>query len=130
MDDDEKHKKKAYAKLSKVKDPEPNYVRMLSRHNFNPHLINHGGSGTAHMEYLQSRFELDLAPYLISVEVLLLYGETGLTKDSIVNSGKIPFRKLCRWDKVIKFGNLKISQLPMETRLCFNVIIHSVSGEA
>lgn len=34
-----------------------------------------------------------------------------------------------RWDEYISFNGLKISQLPMEVRLCANIKMYSCNGD-
>lgn len=55
-----------------------------------------------------------------------MYGEVQLTKFTKIKSSTKPLRKLTRWDEIIHFYGIKISQLPMEVRLCINIIMHSV----
>ncbi|CAD8121098.1 unnamed protein product [Paramecium sonneborni] len=130
VEDEEKLQKKiSFLKLSKTKDQDTWQLKQLQKGIFNPHFFNHGPQGTANMEYLMQKYELDIQPYLISIQVMLMYGQTPLTKFSIMNSQKVAFRKNIWFQQDISFQGLKISQLPMELRLCFNVILHSSNGE-
>ncbi|CAD8171964.1 unnamed protein product [Paramecium pentaurelia] len=130
VEDEEKLQKKiSFLKLCKTKEQDAQQIKQLSKGFFNPHFFNHGPQGTANMECLMQKYELDIQPYLISIQVLLMYGQTPLTKFSVVNSQKVPFRQNTWFYQDITFQGLKISQLPMELRLCFNIVLHSSNGE-
>jgi len=55
-----------------------------------------------------------------------MYGNRALSYR--VSTKKIPISRSPRWNEWIKFPMIKISQLPLESRVCFDVIIYSATG--
>ncbi|KAL4450532.1 hypothetical protein ABPG74_019430 [Tetrahymena malaccensis] len=86
----------------------------------------HGDKGCNYFQQLQQKFDINFAPYLIQVQVKLMYGNRALAVKK--ETQKIPFSRSPRWDEWIKFPLIKISQLPLESRICFDIIVYSVTG--
>ncbi|KAL4486333.1 hypothetical protein ABPG72_007119 [Tetrahymena utriculariae] len=86
----------------------------------------HGDKGCSYFQQLQQKFDINFAPYLIQVQVKLMYGNRALAVKK--ETQKIPFSRSPRWDEWIKFSLIKISQLPLESRICFDIIVYSVTG--
>ncbi|CAD8088033.1 unnamed protein product [Paramecium primaurelia] len=78
---------------------------------------------------LQERYDLDFLPYLISVQVSLFHGCKLLTPWCQAETKKQPFSQCPKFYQTITFQGIKISQLPQEARLCFNIIAHSATGQ-
>lgn len=43
--------------------------------------------------------------------------------------GPLPFGENLTFNKGIRFGNLRVSNLPLETRVCFDIVCLSNQGE-
>lgn len=72
---------------------------------------------------------LPFVPYMVTCEVKLLYGITLLREDLKVETSVKPFSNNPRWFEWIEFPNLRISQLPLETKIAMNIKIYSQKGE-
>lgn len=84
-------------------------------------------------KYLVDRFmlvyKLDFVPYLMSIRVGCYHGENLLTQWSQVESKAVPFSLQPRFNQEIRFPGIRISSLPLESKLCFDIIIHSFTGQ-
>ncbi|CAK95176.1 unnamed protein product (macronuclear) [Paramecium tetraurelia] len=78
---------------------------------------------------LQERYDLDFLPYLISVQVSLFHGCKLLTPWCQAETKNQPFSQCPKFYQTVTFQGIKISQLPLEARLCFNIIAHSATGQ-
>jgi len=89
----------------------------------------HGANGQLYNNLYRDG-EFTILPYVITVEVSLYYGCNLLRADTIAEVSPVPFSFEPRWYKWVSFGGLLTSQLPKETRVCFNVKIHAPNGES
>jgi phosphatidylinositol-4,5-bisphosphate 3-kinase len=68
-------------------------------------------------------------PFLLSLKVGLYHGAKLLTQWSHVQTRAVPFSFSPRFNQDIKFPGIRISSLPLETKLCFNIVVHSQLGQ-
>jgi phosphatidylinositol-4,5-bisphosphate 3-kinase len=87
----------------------------------------HHGSSSNILNDAAGYFRLPFLPYLISFEAMLMYGDKVLAGCLKVSS-PVKFSYSARSFEWLTFP-VKISDLPKETRIGFNLIIHSTSGE-
>lgn len=79
------------------------------------------------------QFGLHFTPYLISVQAYVYHGAKLLAS---AETKKTPFTFSPRFSQWVNFGRLnsqllpplKLSQLPLEARVCFSVVIHAAHG--
>ncbi|CAD8067341.1 unnamed protein product [Paramecium primaurelia] len=83
-----------------------------------------------YIKQMQTLFNLNFEPYLISIEASIYYGDKLLTNSSIIESQLIPFSFTPTFNATIKFSQIKYSMLPLEVKLCFRVLIYSFNGES
>ncbi|EGR27704.1 phosphatidylinositol- -diphosphate 3-kinase, putative [Ichthyophthirius multifiliis] len=103
------------------------YFYILNYLQINKQIQDHGHKKSLYFKKLADLFDLNFPPYLIQIQVKIIYGnrQLAIKKETL----KIPFSNTPRWNEWIKFRSLKISQLPLEARLCFDIIIYSCSGQ-
>ena len=98
---------------------------------FNLDFVCHNQSGVNQLSDFRKFFKQPLMSYLIKIETLLLIGGKLLNKTCYKLSKSYPFSNCLNINtKYMKFGDLRISSLPLETRLCFNIIVYSGTGES
>ncbi|KAL4490435.1 hypothetical protein ABPG72_002645 [Tetrahymena utriculariae] len=110
-------KKEINLKLCKIRKE-----KLLKDAQMDTSITNHGIDGVAFMGGLEKKFGLNCTPYLVSLKVMLFHGSNCLR---IVETKKQPFCKSIRFNEWVTFDNLKISQIPLEARICMNIILHS-----
>ncbi|KRX10773.1 Protein kinase-like domain [Pseudocohnilembus persalinus] len=93
----------------------------------NPLFHNHGKQETLQFTQLAKKFDLDFTPYLMSIRVKILVGEVVVSK--IEETKKIPFNTRPVFNQWITWNNLKYSQLSLETKLAFDVIVYNSADE-
>jgi phosphatidylinositol-4,5-bisphosphate 3-kinase catalytic subunit alpha/beta/delta len=64
----------------------------------------------------------------MSIRVGLYHGEHLLTQWSQAETKKVPFSLQPRFNQEIRLTAIRISSLPLESKLCFDIIIHSITG--
>jgi len=88
------------------------------------------GTGASSVIVLNKAYEfVPFLPFMIAVEVLLYSGNQLLDTDSFQETPQAPFTIYPRWSEWIYFNELKLSSLPLETKLLFNVKMISQKGE-
>lgn len=88
--------------------------------------INHGPNSTSAQE-LANEFRLPFVPYLLSFDIMLLYGDSVL-RDCIKRTEYCPFNYASRLMEWVTFP-IKMSELPKETRIGINIHAVSQAGE-
>lgn len=96
---------------------------------FNMDFISHNDEGVKNIEEVKKYYRQPFVPYVIKVEILLLYGDKLLNYESQQITHPVPWCNSPHFNTKIHFTNIKISKLPLETRLCFNVITYSGYGD-
>ena len=99
---------------------------MNSSSSFYTNFMNHGPSSGVTGE-LANEFKLPFIPYLLSFDVMLLYGEEVL-KDCLIRTELYPFNFNARLMEWVKFP-ISYSNLPKETRIGINIYAMSKTGE-
>lgn len=92
----------------------------------NSAFLNHGPTNSLTID-LKTTFKLPFEPYMLSFEVMLLYGEE-IFKGCIKEVKYSPFSYYPRCNDMITF-NLKVSETPRECRVGINIYAHSRKGE-
>jgi phosphatidylinositol-4,5-bisphosphate 3-kinase catalytic subunit alpha/beta/delta len=67
-----------------------------------------------------------MIPYLILPTIYLFIGNRLLHEK--IESPPVPFSMNPKFDEMIRFGNLRISQLPLETRIGINLTVVGGKG--
>ncbi|KAL4497869.1 hypothetical protein ABPG72_000624 [Tetrahymena utriculariae] len=81
-------------------------------------IVNHGVKGLEFMKQIQGYYGLNIVPFSISIEAIIMNGSTCIKS---VETKRVPYGNICRFNQWISFNNIKVSQLPLESRLCFNL---------
>ncbi|KRX06528.1 Protein kinase-like domain [Pseudocohnilembus persalinus] len=68
-------------------------------------------------------------PRVLQVECSIYYGNNLLSSQSRTLSKNLPFQSQAKIQEWITFDNIKVSQLPLESRICFNVIVKSEKNQ-
>lgn len=89
--------------------------------------LNHGPDSTGPYE-LALEYSLPAIPYLLSFDLMLLYGDSQI-KDSLIRTGYTPFNFSSRLQEWCSFP-IKISQLPKESRIGVNIYAISSNGHS
>lgn len=76
------------------------------------------------LQQIAQQYDLNFTPYLVSVQVMLCYGNRIIDSQE---TKKILFTFAPKWNEQLWFKNIMYSNLPLETRACFNVIVHGES---
>lgn len=92
----------------------------------NSAFLNHGPTNSLSID-LKNTFKLPFDPYMLSFEVMLLYGEE-IFKGCIKEVKYSPFNYYPRCNDMVSF-NLKVSETPRECRIGINIYAHSRKAE-
>ena len=128
----EKSKRSLTPKLIKSKERESSYNPKLlnSTEGFFSKHTHHGlVQGFNRFTTISKRYGLNFTPYLIQINVYLYFGCNLLKENAQTQTYQIPLSASPKWNIWLEFP-LKISQLPQETRLCFDVLVFSSTGDS
>lgn len=126
-----KSKSQSFKSLSHSKKRSASRISLnSSRHVYSEINSSHTHHGTSDniLNEAAGYFRLPFVPYLISFEAMLMYGDKVLD-GCIKQSNPVPFSYTARSYEWLYFP-VKVSDLPKETRIGFNLTIHSASGES
>ena len=94
----------------------------------NLNTINHTPQSKMHLNEIKEALELPIIPYLVIVECFLLLGDKVLSEKK--ETPPQPFCNEPRFETSFSFSDIKVSQLPLETRIGINVIGISDQGDS
>ena len=128
----EKNKRSLTPKLIKSKERESSVnskmmsspEAYLSKHTH--HGISQGGNRFATMAKL---FGLNFTPYLIQINAYLYFGCKLLVENAQAQTYQIPLSGSPKWNHWLEFP-VRISQLPQEARICFDILVLSSIGDS
>lgn len=104
------------------------FINLNSIHLFKLPFLNHTPKKRDSLLYpLVSDLRLPLNPYLIFPTTYLLLGNRLLHEK--IELPPQPYNMDPRFDEIIRFGDLRISQLPLETRIGINLTVVGGKGD-
>jgi len=85
--------------------------------------------GANRFTQLAKYYGLNFTPYLVQINAYLYFGSKLLTDKAIAQTTQIPLSGSPKWNQWLEFP-LKISQLPQESRICFDIAVFSSTGDS
>ena len=128
----EKNKRSLTPKLIKSKERESSYNAKFvsSTEGFFTRHTHHGLiQGCNRFTQLAKIYGLNFTPYLIQINAYLYFGCKLLTEDAIISTTQIHLSQSPKWYQWLEFP-VKVSQLPQESRICFDVVVFSSTGDS
>lgn len=89
--------------------------------------FNHDGM-FSHLQTMSRAFSLSFIPYMVKIECSLCLGSEVLA--TVMETKPVPFSLNPRFYEWIQFSNIRISYLPLETRLIFHLKVFSEDGQS
>lgn len=80
------------------------------------------------VQVMAQEYGLDFVPYLVVVRCGLYHGCRLLTSWSQQYSREVPFSLAPRFHQELRFAGVRLSQLPLESRLCFDIVVKGAFG--